>query len=126
MSDPNRMRPSDEQSFKRDLNPDQFHQPTDANMDTALQHKDVHQRMQRLSDDELRRIPVLKPGTRLQQGAVYMDLLAEKCAEFKAMGGETADKDHLYVPKNETDYVLWNRLLGIDNPARLDEAERGS
>jgi hypothetical protein len=28
-----------------------------------------------------------------------------------------------YVPKSEVDYQLWNRLIGIDNPERLGEAD---
>ncbi|HKV59117.1 MAG TPA: hypothetical protein VJO32_12585 [Ktedonobacteraceae bacterium] len=27
-----------------------------------------------------------------------------------------------YVPKKATDYVLWNRLNQVSNPARLDES----
>lgn len=42
--------------------------------------------------------------------------------EFKAMGGQAADENHHYVPKRETDYVLWNRLIGIENPARREQA----
>jgi hypothetical protein len=29
----------------------------------------------------------------------------------------------LYVPKKDTNYVLWNRLNQVTNPARLDESE---
>lgn len=33
-----------------------------------------------------------------------------------------ADEGHYYVPKKATDYVLWNRLNQISNPARLAES----
>ena len=42
--------------------------------------------------------------------------------EFVATSDMIAGVDTLYVPKKETDYVLWNRLNQIDLPARLDES----
>jgi hypothetical protein len=30
-----------------------------------------------------------------------------------------------YVPKSEVDYILWNRLISVDDPERLDEADEG-
>ena len=59
-------------------------------------------------------------GARLQQGAVYLDLACPAHRPFTAKGGMVADLDHYYVPKDEIDYVLWNRLTGVTNPERLD------
>ena len=99
------------EEYERDLNPDQLHQQSPENMTTAFEYKQVHTRLQQFTDDELRRIPVLKEGTRLEQGAVYIDLKAADIKEWTAMGGQTAGSDNIYVPKSETDYQLWNRLL---------------
>jgi hypothetical protein len=38
------------------------------------------------------------------------------------MGSMTAGQHHMYVPKSETDYQLWNRLIGVTNPERTGEA----
>jgi hypothetical protein len=38
-----------------------------------------------------------------------------------AMANMTAEEGHYYVPKKDTDYLLWNRLNQVSNPARLDE-----
>ncbi len=78
-----------------------------------------------LTDDALKAIPVLWPGTRLEQGGVYIDLSDPHRREFKAMGDMVADADHWYVPKDSVDYELWNRLIGISNPERLYQAPEG-
>ena len=41
--------------------------------------------------------------------------------EFVATSDMVAEVDNYYVPKKETDYLLWNRLNQIDLPARIDE-----
>src|SRR4051812_40718210 len=41
---------------------------------TAYDVKPVHRALQRFTDDELRQIPILDVGTRLRQGATYLDL----------------------------------------------------
>ena len=57
----------------------------------------------------------------LVQGAKYIDLRHLEQGEFVATSDMVAGADNYYVPKKETDYVLWNRLNQIDLPARLDE-----
>jgi hypothetical protein len=88
---------------------------------TAYDLKAAHRRLSEFSDDELKAIPVLPPGTRLEQGATYIDLRSLETGEFRAMGNMEATPQHWFVPKSEVDYRIWNRLLGIDNPARLGE-----
>jgi hypothetical protein len=72
--------------------------------------------------DKLKQLPVLPPGSRLQQGATYIDLRAPKPTEFTARGDEEANPDHWYVPKSAVDYQLRNRLIGVRNPERLGMA----
>jgi hypothetical protein len=74
-------KPSDRKpdEWQRDLNPDpQAGQNTglDAAQSkkaapTAHDIKDLNRRLQDYTDDELRQIPVLPAGTRLEQGATY-------------------------------------------------------
>jgi hypothetical protein len=90
---------------------------------TAYEHKEAHRRLEALSDDELRTIPIVPPGERLQQGAVYIDLRSHDCREFKARGDMEAGEGNLYVPKSEVDYQLWNRLIGVDTPERTGDAD---
>ncbi|MBI3968215.1 MAG: hypothetical protein HY329_21470 [Chloroflexi bacterium] len=90
---------------------------------TAYEVKDVHRRLQQFSDAELKQIPVLSSGTRLEQGAVYVDLKDTSCKEIKALGNMEAGPDNWYVPKSEVDYQLWNRLIGVENPERRGEAD---
>ena len=90
---------------------------------TAYDIKDIHQQFHGFTDDELKRIPVLAPGTRLEQGAVYVDLQDPQLKEFKARGDMAAEPKNQYVPKSEVDYQLWNRLIGISDPERLGDAD---
>ena len=78
------------------------------------------------SDDELKQITILPPGSRLEQGAVYIDLHDARREEIKARGDMEAGPQNLYVPKTEIDYQLWNRLIGVTNPERLGQADDGA
>lgn len=119
------------EEWRQDLNPDamagqnrglgEAHLATEA--PTAYEVKDVHRQFHGFTDDELKRIPVLPPGTRLEQGAVYVDLQDLGLREFKALGNMSAEAGHYIVPKSEVDYQLWNRLIGITTPERLGDAD---
>lgn len=87
---------------------------------TAYDVKGAHHAFHTFSDDDLKQIPILPPGARLEQGATYIDLKAARPSEFSALGGMTAGEDTWYVPKSNVPYTLWNRLIGVDNPERLD------
>jgi len=118
------------ESWRSDLNPDAMagqnvgvagpHPETDAR--TAYDLKDLHRRLRDFSDDTLKSILVLPPGSRLEQGATYVDLHDPDCREFTAMGSMEAGRDNWYVPKDQVDYQLWNRLIGVTNPERLGQA----
>ena len=90
---------------------------------TAYENKEAHRILNHLTDENLKSIPVLAVGTRLAQGAVYIDLHDPQRQEFKARGDMEAGPDNLYVPKSEVDYQLWNELIGVDEAARLGEAD---
>ena len=72
---------------------------------------------------ELDQLPVLREGTRLEQGGVYLDLRDRGRRPFKALGGEVAERPHLYVAKREVDYELWNRLTGGAEDVEVDRPE---
>ena len=114
--------------FARDLNPlDQAGENHGENLTllpgarSADEIKQMHTILADLTDDELKSITVLPAGTHLEQGAKYIDLMQLEQGEFVATSDMVAGADNYYVPKKETDYVLWNRLNQIDLPARLDE-----
>lgn len=89
----------------------------------ATEIKALHGLLPGLSNDELSRVVVLPPGSRLAQGAVYFDLRHPENGEFTATADMEVPKRAYMVAKRETDYVLWNRLRGITDPARLDQSE---
>lgn len=80
----------------------------------------------RLSPDELARLTILEPATRLEQGGTYLDLNDPARGPFKAMGGQEAGRGNRYVAKRDTDYELWNRLAGdrevdVQRPPTADD-----
>jgi hypothetical protein len=113
--------------WRQDLNPDALagqnigtagpHPESDAR--TAYDVKELHRRLAQFSDADLKQIPVLPPGSRLEQAATYIDLQADEPVEFTARGDETASRANWYVPKDSVDYALWNRLRGVHSPERL-------
>lgn len=87
--------------------------------------KEAHEVLSELTKAELRQLPVLRPGERLEQGATYIDLRADDCHEFTATGDMAATDVDWFVPKSEVDHELWNRVIGMRNPARTHRAEQG-
>ena len=84
----------------------------------AAADKHLHNRLQGLNDEELGRLPVLEPGTPLEQGSVYLDLDDLGRGPFKAIGGQEAGQR--VVPKKDADYELWNRLAGRDDEPEIE------
>jgi hypothetical protein len=130
------LRPEDlpQDDFQRDLHPHTNAGINDSTRDddselnagNAFDMTELHNELKDFTDDELRRIVVLPPGTVLKQGAIYLDLKAPDRSPFKVQSPITAGPNNAFVPKKETDYVLWNRLTGVDNPERLDENDVGA
>ena len=88
---------------------------------SADEIKRMHTILAALTGDELKAITVLPAGTRLEQGAKYIDLRHLEQGEFVATSSMVAERENAYVPKKQTDYLLWNLLNQVDTPARLDE-----
>ena len=115
------------EKWRRDLNPEPMAGQNLGTSDpdrerfarTAYDHKDVHDMLQQMDDDILKGIPILAPGARLEQNATYIDLNDLAAGEFTAMADMGAGAANLYVPKNQVDYNIWNRLIGVRNPERL-------
>jgi hypothetical protein len=121
---------SGEYPFTEDLNPQflegenyglQGPHPEKQKPRTAYDVKSAHSLLQGMEDTDLQEIPIMPSGSRLEQGATYIDLCSEHPAEFTATGNMQAGGDNWYVPKTEVPYWLWNRLIGVENPERLDE-----
>ena len=125
-------RPTDQKpdEWQQDLNPNLMagqnvgiegpHPEKDA--PNAYEIKDLHNQLEGYTSDELKQIPVLPRGSRLEQGATYVDLRDAERKQFTAMGNMEAGPSNWYVPKTEVGYELWNRLTKVQNPERLGEA----
>ena len=87
---------------------------------SAYDAKDMHRLWNGLSDADLKQLPVLPEGTRLEQGGAYFDLNDPNRGEFKATGKMEAGSEHRFVAKSAVPYPLWNALIGVDNPERLN------
>lgn len=82
---------------------------------TAYDVKELHAKMPEYTNDELKKIPVLAHGERLQQGGTYLDLNDLAGGTFTAQGSQEAQDPHLYVAKADTDYLIWNKLTGVEH-----------
>jgi hypothetical protein len=72
----------------------------------------LHDTMPEFTNDELKRIPVLAHGERLEQGGIYLDLSDWARGPFVAQGSLEAQDPRLYVPKADCDFAVWNKLTG--------------
>ncbi len=92
----------------------------------AVADKELHRQLGELTNDELARLAVLEPGTRLEQGGAYLDLNRLEDGPFKALGGHEAARDDRLIAKRDTDYELWNRLVGDDREAEIERPVESS
>ena len=110
----------DRDDFDKDLRPNEFAgenngadtAQNEKSAPSAYEHKELHDRFPQLSSADLKNIPVLPAGTRLDQGATYLDLNNPDKGEYSAVSNETVGEKDYIVPKKEVDYLLWNRLTG--------------
>lgn len=127
--------PKDRQpdDFDRDLHPNanagindsRLGANPEADAPSAYDLTDLHRLLPNLNDDELRRVTVLRPGDMLEQGATYLDLRHMDRGEFTAQKPEQVGPAtmNLIIPKQGTDYLVWNKLRGVTEPERLDQAD---
>ena len=108
------------ESFERDLHGDnragQHGGSREIRTYSAYDVKELHTEMSDFGKDELKRIPILAHGERLEQGGTYLDLTDRATGAFTAQGSQEAQDPHLFVPKAACDYELWNKLTGVVRP----------
>lgn len=111
--------------YQQDLNPDAAKglnwglagpHPEKSGPRTAYSAKEIHRWLSDISDEELKLIPLMPAGARLEAKAHYLNLAERN--EFKAEGNETVLEDQYIVPKSEVDYQLWNWLRGVEDEQR--------
>ncbi len=111
------------QRVTSDTTEERLTRPTPGHTDeseSGIQDKSLHQRFGELSPDELARLSILDYGTALDQGAIYVDLDELARGPFKALGGQTVGLGNRYVAKRDTDYELWNKLVGQHTEAEVE------
>jgi hypothetical protein len=81
-------------------------------------------RLNGFTRDELSQIPIVPAGTKLKQGAVYLDMRIPSPVPFTATADITAKEMNFYAPKAEIPYELWNRLVAALGPATMGEGSK--
>jgi hypothetical protein len=113
--------------WQRDLNPDHLAgqnigrvaaETTDSDRTAFHLRKNGQRDLPGLHDEELKQVPLVAEGARLQQGGTYIDLNAHQPEEFTATGDMAATSDTAYVPKDRVPYEIWNRLTGKSQRSR--------
>ena len=118
--------------WQRDLNPDPLggqnigehvvdHEPGTR---AASEDKEAIELLHDFRMDELQEITVLRSGARLEQGATYVDLRDESRRPFRATAQMVAGEHNRYVPKSETPYPFWNRIIGAEPAERQESSQQ--
>lgn len=76
-------------------------------------------RLASFTDEDLAQIPIMPAGKRLSPGAVYLDLRDPAPVPLVATGAMTAGEHNAYAAKSEVPHDIWNRLVEVLGPARL-------
>ena len=100
--------------WQHDLNPDRLAGQNigPASEDLASPHATAfHLRKRghvlgRLDDEELKQVPLVPEGSRLQQGATYVNLTDQSLQEFTATAEITASPGDAYAPKDRVPYEI--------------------
>jgi hypothetical protein len=115
--------------WEKDLNPTHMqgqnvgpHSLQDFNPRTAADEKELTRSLAGFRKDELEQIPLVPPGVRLEQGAVYLDLRNPNSAPMVATGEMIAEEGELYTLKSEVPYEYWNSLLAARSGTSNSEA----
>lgn len=117
-SDAEKLAKVDRADFDKDLRPHEGEgQNLPQNNDTprarnAYDIKDLHEKFPALSNADLKQLAILPVGTRLEQGATYLDLNDPATGEFKVRADRNVGEHSLLVAKQDVDYELWDRLRG--------------
>ena len=77
----------------------------------AWEVKELEAALTDFTSSELREIPLVPEGKKLEQGATYVDLRDPARQPFTAPGGAVAAEGSWIVPKAEVPYEYWNRLI---------------
>jgi hypothetical protein len=120
------------EEWSDDLNPDRMEgqnigpssKPSNLRAYTAADIAVLADRLDNFSRDELSQIPIVPTGTKLKQGAVYLDIRIPAPVPFTATAGVKATDLNYYVPKAEIPYELWDRLVEALCPASIGEATK--
>src|SRR5688500_5180237 len=59
-----------------------------------------------IDDEELKQVPVVPEGSRLQQGATYVNLASDSFQEFTATAEVVASPGDAYAPKDRVPYEI--------------------
>ena len=84
----------------------------------------LHARLQKLPDQELKQIPLLDTGTRLQEGAAYLDLRNLDGGAFQGMNNREVGANDAFTSKSHLDHEQFAYLTGATTVAQLGRFSR--
>jgi len=88
---------------------------------TAYDVEEAHRQLVGWTDEELKQVPLMPIGARLDEGATYVDLRDPARREFTATAEMQVPPEGLYVPRSEVDHRTWVRLLGLRTAERIEQ-----
>jgi hypothetical protein len=118
--------PKHPREWERDLNPERMEgqnlrspHAAVSRARTAAEIEALSEKLTAFTNDQLAQIPIVPVGTRLKQGAVYLDLRHPAPAPFTATAEMVVQEANYYTPKAEVPYEIWNRLVELLSPGEL-------
>jgi hypothetical protein len=122
--------------WEQDLNPERLegqniggYRVDEHSSRTAADLKEFTESLSGFQHDELQQITIIPTGMRLKQGAMYLDINNPTAGPIRATADMISAAENLYIPKAETPYEYWNRLLkvfGIDDGSVSNEHQPGT
>jgi hypothetical protein len=76
----------------------------------------IETRVMVLTEEEIGALPILKPGSKLEPGGVYIDLSHPHTAPFKAIEGQVAGTGNRYIARRDVPHDVWNRVVESELP----------
>ncbi len=112
------------QEYREDMKRQEGHGETGQPERMLSDIKPLYSRFhQDLTEDQMSTIPILSTGTALEQGSKYVDLGEKHPQEFAAHPGQVVKPHNYIVAKSKMEYTIWNYLIGVHDPARLDQGD---
>lgn len=91
---------------------------------TAYDSATARELLKNLTDEQLKQIPVLPPGSLVERDETCLDLADPEVREFVVAPGAIVAENALLVPRSKVGDRIWSRLRGEPDPEPREDEVR--